>query len=156
MMTQAELDACMNDAGLAIENLGGLLTHVNDANESFANAAVEALENCGAPRAEHTDLLLNHLNDSDSLRVYWAATLIGRLLTEDQNAFAQVDSRLQQLFGKRLNDPSLEESSKEKICWAIGALAQVEAGLRDVLAKGGASASPRMKRLIEAALSKAG
>lgn len=156
MMTQAELDACMNDAGLALKNLGGLLNHVNDEDESLANAAVEALENCGAPRSEHTDLLLIHLKDPDSLRVYWAATLIGRYLTEDQNALAQSDSQLQQLFAERLNDPSVEESAKEKICWAIGALARVGTELRDVLAIAASAASPRMKRLIEAALSKAG
>ncbi|MCU0710768.1 MAG: hypothetical protein MUC43_01830 [Pirellula sp.] len=154
-MIQSDIEACMNDSERALKNLGLLLESITHQDESVSNAALESLENCGPPRAEQMDLLLKHLLDTDSLRVFWAATLIGRLLADDADAIAGVDQKLQKTFAARLADQSLEESAREKICWAISNLPMVSQELRNVLAMLAAGASPRMQRLIEAALSKA-
>ncbi|MFN7843518.1 MAG: hypothetical protein ACK5YR_09835 [Pirellula sp.] len=154
-MSQSEIEACMNDPELALKKLELLLESVNNVDESVANPAIESLENCGAPRGEHFELLLKYLNDSDSLRVFWAATLVGRLFDDGFQAAAGRTQSLQELVTERLADPNLAESSKEKICWAISSFPSVDTSLRAVLVKLSANASPRMLRLIESALSKA-
>jgi hypothetical protein len=154
-MSQSEIEACMNDPELALKKLELLLESVNNVDESVANPAIESLENCGAPRGEHFELLLKYLNDSDSLRVFWAATLVGRLFDDGFQAAPEGTQSLQELVTERLADPNLAESSKEKICWAICSFPSVDTSLRAVLVKLSANASPRMLRLIESALSKA-
>ncbi|MCU0720601.1 MAG: hypothetical protein MUC83_12910 [Pirellula sp.] len=154
-MSQSELEACMNDPELALNNLELLLASVNSDDESIANPALESLENCGVPRTEHVELLLNYLKDANSQRVYWAATLIGRQLADDSVPGFGANQRLQECFATRLVDPSLAESAQERICWAIGNLTMVSPELRNVLVAVSAHATPRMQRLIEAALSKA-
>lgn len=154
-MSLSELEACMNDPERALQHIDLLLASVNNEDESVANAALESLENCGTPRSEHFELLVKYLQDSDSQRVYWAATLIGRLLSDSSDTMDGVIPTLQETFAARLADQSLEESAREKICWAIGHLPLVTSELRDVLVTAAANASPRMKRLIELALSKA-
>lgn len=153
-MSQSELEACMNDPERALQNLELLISSVNSEDESIANPALESLENCGAPNGEHFELLMKYLKDSDSQRVYWAATLIGRLLSEDAGSVAGTNPTLQETFAARLTDDRLEESAREKICWAIGCLPMVTAELRNVLVTAAADASPRMQRLIESAISK--
>jgi hypothetical protein len=154
-MSQSELEACMNDPELALKNLDLLLASVNSDDESIANPALESLENCGTPRGEHVDLLLKYLKESDFQRVYWAATLIGRLLADSSDRVPGAISALEKTFAARLADKSLDDSAREKVCWAIGYLPMVSSELRDVLASVSVNASPRMQRLIESALSKA-
>ena len=154
-MSHSELEACMNDPERALQNLELLISSVNSEDESIANPALESLENCGVPRIEHFELLMKYLKDSESQRVYWAATLIGRLLSESSENVAGSNPTLQTTFAARLTDKGLEESAREKICWAVGCLPMVTPELRNVLATVAAGASPRMQRLIESALSKA-
>lgn len=152
-MNPTELEACMNDPALAMKNLGSLLELVNHEDETISNCAVESLENCGAPTAEHLGLLQKYLSDSDSLRVYWDATLLGRLFAEEAEEIAGALPPLQVALGKRLNDKSLEDSARERICWAITKLPSIDEGLRTALHAASQDAKPRMLKLIETALS---
>lgn len=153
-MSQSELEACMNDPERALRNLELLITSVNSDDDSIANPALESLENCGVPYSEHIDLLMKYLTDSESQRVYWAATLIGRLLSDKSASVIGSNPTLQKTLAARLTDKRLEESAREKICWAIGCLPMVTPELRSVLATVAEDASPRMQRFIESALSK--
>ena len=153
-MSQSKLEACMNDPERALQNLELLFSSVNSEDELIANPASESLENCGAPHGEHFDLLMKYLNDSEPQRVYWAATLIGRLLSDTSASDIGTNPTLQKTFAARLTDKRLDESAREKICWAIGCLPMVSSELRNVLAGAAVDASPRMQRLIASALSK--
>ncbi|XZE19725.1 hypothetical protein SH449x_005052 [Pirellulaceae bacterium SH449] len=152
-MNPTELEACMNDPELAMKNLGSLLELVNHEDETTSNYAVESLENCGAPTAEHLGLLQKCLSDSDSLRVYWDATLLGRLFAEQAEELAGSLPPLQVALGQRLNDKSLDDSARERICWAITKLPSIDEGLRTALQAASQDAKPRMLKLIETALS---
>ncbi|MFN7876740.1 MAG: hypothetical protein ACK5PB_15575 [Pirellula sp.] len=154
-MSQSELEACMNDPEYALQHLELLIVSVSNDDESIANPALESLENCGSPRSEHFDLLMKYLSDSESQRVYWAATLIGRLLSDTSTSVIGTNPTLQKTFAARLIDKRLEESAREKICWAVGCLPMVMPELREALANAAIGASPRMQRLIESALAKA-
>jgi len=144
----------MNDAELALSKLDLLLTSVANEEESISNAAVEALENCGAPEPAHATTILHHFSDPNSLRIYWAATLLGRLFAEKSELSGDLLKLISDRFTERISDSKLEESARERICWAITNFPGVEPNLRQALQDLSKNASPRMLRLIEKALSK--
>jgi hypothetical protein len=136
---------------LALQNLSDLMVQLESPDETAQNYSCEALENCGTPRLEDVPFLLEQLNSQRSTRVYWASTLLGRFGLPAKG----FENRLaiQDALASVIADESLELSAREKAAWAIGELGMAESSNRERLQKIADKASPRLKRLLEAALS---
>ncbi|MBU6173158.1 MAG: hypothetical protein KGQ60_05105 [Planctomycetes bacterium] len=151
MVEPSQLEQYANDPELARSNIACLFESLV-ADESRQNYAVEALENCGAPEISQIPVLLHALSSGESLAVYWASTLLGRLLSDgpvETAGLAQVE--LEQALCESLKR-SLDLSAHERILWAFGKASSLQPTTREVLEQLRTNASPRMERLIETAL----
>jgi len=151
MVEPSQLEKYANDPELARSNIASLFEALA-ADESRQNYAVESLENCGPPEISQIPVLLKALSGGDSLAVYWASTLLGRVLSDgsvESAGLLQVELE-QALCGSLTR--SLDLSAHERILWAFGKASSLQPTTREVLERLRANTSPRMERLIESAL----
>lgn len=155
MADPTQVEKYRNDAALTLRQLHEVLAFLADGNEETVGYAVEALENCGAPGPNAWPRLSETLQASNSLQVYWAATLAGRMVEEHLEAIPIESLRqIEQSLGERITNVD-DMAAKERIGWAITKLPAIEVATRRILESCAESASERLKRWIEEALSKA-
>ena len=135
---------------LALRKLKELLCLLESDDETEQVCATDLLENCGAPSRSDIPFLCQQLVSSSSSRVYWSSTLLGRLgpTGGEQSERSNIQSQLCNV----IDNETIEPSARERAAWAIGELGSIKGSSRDVLEKHLATASPRLKRLLEAAL----
>jgi HEAT repeat protein len=136
---------------LALQNLSEVMDQLESQDESIQNYAHEALENCGIPGPENVDELLKHLNSGSSSASYWSSTLLGRLgkTAISLKDFATIQDNLCQC----LEDESSDLAARERAAWALSEIGNLAASNRTRLQTQLNHAPPRLKRLLEAALS---
>jgi hypothetical protein len=140
------------DPELAVENLAELLACVESQEESVQLMASEALENCGPPNPKQIAFLCAQLKSTEKDKLYWSCTLLGRLGQSLLDS-AHKPSVMENLLAL-LEDESLDLAARERAAWAMGEIGSVEAEAQLRLRQIAASAPPRLKRLIEAAMTR--
>lgn len=153
MADPTQVEKYRNDATLTLHHLNEVLAFLADPQEETVGYAVEALENCGAPTLSHWQPLAGALKSSHPLIAYWGATLIGRMLEIQKGSLPTesiraIESELCQQLSK-----ASDLAAKERIVWAIGKLPAMERSTQQMLESLLPAASPRLKRLVEEALS---
>ena len=155
MADPIQVEKYRNDAALTLGHLPEVLAFLADANDETVGYAVEALENCGAPPQDAWTHLSESLNAPHALQVYWAATLVGRMVEEYLEAIpgellCEIERALR---GRTVTIDDM--AAKERIVWAITKLPAIDSATRRALESCAESASERLKRWVEEALSKA-
>ena len=135
---------------LAFQNLGQLLDFLASSDETEVSCATDLLENCGAPGLAEVSYLREQLKSKQASRIYWCSTLLGRIGADwrDLAERSQVQMELCQVIGNE----SLELSARERAAWAVGELGKLESSCRGLLTTYVGMAPPRLKRLLETAL----
>jgi hypothetical protein len=155
MADPTQVEKYRNDATLTLQNLNEVLAFLADRQEETVGIAVESLENCGAPTASHWPALSAALKSSHPVMVYWGGTLTGRLLETHCGSLSSDALRAIELeLCQRLATES-DLAAKERIVWAIGKLPAMDPATQRALESMTPSAPPRLKRLLEEALSSA-
>lgn len=155
MADPIQVEKYRNDAALTLRQLPEVLAFLIDTNEETVGYAVESLENCGAPPPVAWPTLSETLNAPHALQIYWAATLIGRMVAEHMEAIpSELLCQIERALGERTTTVE-DMTAKERIVWAITKLPGIETATRRALESCAESGSERLKRWIEEALSKA-
>ncbi|AMV33354.1 hypothetical protein VN12_14605 [Pirellula sp. SH-Sr6A] len=155
MADPIQVEKYRNDAALTLRHLPEVLAFLVDTNEETAGYAVEALENCGVPPLDAWAHLAESLNAPHTLQVYWAATLIGRMVEEHRETIpGEMLGEIERALGGRTATID-DMAAKERIVWAITKLPAIDSATRRALESCAESGSERLKRWIEEALSKA-
>jgi hypothetical protein len=150
MIDTKQLAAYAQHPELALQNLPELLALLDSSDENARNYATEALENCGKPTPDQIPWLVRELNSSQASRIYWSATLLGRLGDEIE-ATHRCD--IQTELAKTACNSSIDLAARERSAWALGELGRLPEGVKNELTELVGTATPRLKRLMEAALS---
>lgn len=155
MADPTQVEKYRNDATLTLQNLSEVLAFLADQQEETVGYAVEALENCGSPTATHWPTLSAALNATHPLIVYWGGTLTGRLLETHGGSLSSESLHATELELCRPLVAAGDLAAKERIVWALGKLPAMERSTQQMLKSLLPAAPPRLKRLIEEALSTA-
>lgn len=169
MSSPEDLEKYLNDAELATAHLPELFEGLIETDSEAANYAVEAFENCGPPLVESIQLLCERSQDKNSLVSYWACTLLGRAIQEGlvtidkSNSLSQASAHSEKSTGDTvlkslcnvIGDVQYDSSTRERAMVALSNSGELNAATRAFLETQLSDATPRMKRLIAAALQKA-
>ncbi len=146
MSNEIILKEWLQSPAIAMHHLVELFDAVSCDDETSIELATEALENCGPPTVSELDFLRRQLESQNGQRVYWACTLLGRMrrdANELQNAIVGVLSN---------SNSKAELAAEERAAWCLGQIGGLNAGSKSALKTRLKTATPRLQRLIAAAL----
>ena len=152
MSQQSELRIMLNDPQLdvrieAVRAIGQMDTLTPDlvgevvlacaGQPEVREEAFAVLEDLGLPPAESAPCLINLLSHGDSLVIYWAVTLLGRLGKKTHEIERSIVDVLK---------CSSEASVQERALWALGKMQPVQMSTRKIVEVYADSVNPRIRR----------
>ena len=140
------LESWTNDPESARENLCSLLLCLA-ADESMADLATEALENCGVPSESDQEFLVQAVSNPKGDVAYWACKLIGRLglkANDSQAALCTAMLAEDKSFGVR-----------QQAALALGLIGSLNEASRQALRMSAQSNDSRLSRLASQSLGNA-
>ncbi len=155
MSTPDDVEKYLSDPELTISHLPQILAFLSEQDDEVQGYAVEALENCGAPRSGSIEFLIEQLASSNPLVRYWVSTLLGRWLSEnDSDSEGKTIHQVEESLVAGIQSKATDAAARERMVLALGNLSSPLPETKKVLEGMQGTATPRMQRLIDTVLNK--